>query len=200
MNGKFIVFEGIDGSGKTTQTILLTDKLKSIGFDITTTFEPGDTEIGKLIREALFLFEIDPATESLLFAADRSEHVKNVIRPALNHGGIVISDRFFLSSIVYQSYGKGLPRDWVEIINRYSIMDTIPDLTIVLDLPVDMALKRVQNANRFENLDLQEKVRKGFLDEALKNVNRIKVIDASNDVKNIKNEIEKIVLPLLEEV
>ncbi len=200
MTGKFIVFEGVDGAGKSTQTKLLADLIKGLGFGLVVTFEPGDTEVGKLIRQALFGCEIDPTTEALLFAADRAEHVRKVIQPALAEGKVVISDRFLLSSIVYQSHGKGLPREWVGMINKRPILDATPDLTIVFDLPVDTALKRVQNANRFENASLQEKVRKGFLDEAAKDPGKVKVVDASKDAESIHSEIAKLVLPLLMEV
>jgi dTMP kinase len=185
MSGFFIVFEGVDGAGKTTQIKLLYSKLIENGYGVVRTLEPGGTSAGQTIRNLVFHNEIDPVTEVFLFAADRAEHVRKVIAPALNDGKVVISDRFVLSSIVYQGYGKGLGGEFVEEINKHALDGVSPDLTIILDIPVDKALKRVQNANRFENRELQDKVRVGFLTEANKNKTKIVLIESDNEPETI---------------
>jgi len=164
--GKFIVFEGIDGAGKSTQIQKLEQRLNEHGIKTCLTFEPGDTKPGQIIRKMLFENMIDPLTEAFLFAADRTLHVRNVVLPALKKGLCVISDRFLLSSVAYQGYGKMLGAQFVKDLNTPVIGDLKPDLTIILDVQVDMSLKRVHNANRFEQKGLLEKVREGFLKEA----------------------------------
>lgn len=185
MSGFFIVFEGVDGSGKTTQINLLYSKLIEKGVDAVKTLEPGGTPAGQIIRNLVFQNEIDPITEVFLFAADRAEHVRKVIVPALREGKVVISDRFLLSSIAYQGYGKDLGAEFVENINKHALDGVSPDLTIILDVSVDKALKRVQNANRFENRELQDKVRDGFLTEANKNKTEIVIIESDKEPEMI---------------
>lgn len=198
MSGFFIVFEGVDGAGKTTQINILQKKLVANGFDVVRTLEPGGTNAGQTIRNLVFTNELDPVTEVFLFAADRAEHVRKVIAPALDAGKIVVSDRFLLSSVAYQGYGKGLGAEFVEEINKHALDGVSPDLTIILDIPVDRALKRVQNANRFENLELQSKVRDAFLTEANKNKTKIVIIDSDNDPETISQRVWEAVSQKLE--
>lgn len=198
MSGFFIVFEGIDGAGKTTQINLLMAKLEEHGFEVVRTLEPGGTIAGQTIRNLVFTNELDPVTEVFLFAADRAEHVRKVVAPALADGKIVVSDRFLLSSIAYQGYGKGLGAQFVEEINIHALDGVCPDLTIILDMPVDRALKRVQNANRFENVELQSKVRDGFLTEANKNKTKIVIIESDNDPETISRRVWTVVSQRLE--
>jgi len=192
MSGYFIAFEGIDGCGKSTQAGLLAEKLKSFEKKVILTREPGATPVGKKIREMLFTTEIDPVTEAFLFAADRSNHLKQVILPSLKKDMIVISDRYILSSIVYQGIGKGLGRDFIIRVNEPATNGLLPDLTIILDMPVDIALKRVQNANRFEQMELQKKVRNGFLKEAELSPEKIKVVNADTGINGVTERIWKL--------
>ncbi|HPF49076.1 MAG TPA: dTMP kinase [Caldisericia bacterium] len=162
--GMFVAFEGIDGCGKSTQTKLLERRLKELGKKVLLTREPGGTKVGEIIRNALFNNEIDPLTEVFLFAADRCAHINSLVKPMLDDGYIVISDRHLLSSVVYQGIAKGVGARKVLEINKYAVSNIKPNVTFVLDMPVDIALERVQNANRFESRELQGRVREGFLE------------------------------------
>lgn len=163
MSGKFIVFEGVDGAGKTTQIKLLHKKLTDIGHDCIMTYEPGDNSVGRSVREFIIERDLDAVSEALLFAFDRAVHIREVVRPAINEGKMVLCDRFLMSSLVYQGIARGLGEEWINEINSRGLGGLVPDVTLVFDIAVDMALKRVQNANRFENTSLQEKVREGFI-------------------------------------
>ncbi len=135
--GKLITFEGIDGSGKTTQIEFLADYLGSLGFDLLLLREPGGTGIGEEIRHILLDMRFEkmtPETELFLFEAARAQLVREVIRPALEEGTWVISDRFHDSSVAYQGYGRGLPVDLVQALNQLAMGETVPDLTILLEL------------------------------------------------------------------
>ncbi len=138
--GKFFALEGPDGCGKSTQLNMLAEWLKSENFEVRKTKEPTDNPIGKILRKNLGN-EIDmcPESEALLFAGDRAQHVSKEIRPQLEKGNIVITGRYLFSSLVYQSV-RGLSKEWIEEINRHAI---IPDLTIILDVPPETGLKRV---------------------------------------------------------
>jgi dTMP kinase len=196
--GKFIVLEGIDGTGKSTQSKLLASYLKSKNIDCLLTFEPGDSELGKKLREMIFSGLANPVTESYLFCADRAEHVRKVIRPVIEKGLWVISDRFVLSSIAYQGYGKNLDPNWIKMINEKAIDGLTPDLTILLDAPVELGLSRAKRDNHFENNGLLEKVREGFLLEAKKNPDIIKIVDATKSIGEIASDIEAITQKILE--
>ena len=141
---RFIVFEGIDGSGTTTQAALLAERLEARGVDVVRTREPGGTPLGEGLRRLL----LDPAshmedsTEALLYAASRAQHVAEVIRPAVHRGATVISDRFVDSTLAYQGCGRGLGVELVRSINAPAVADLLPDLTVYLDLPVAAAHRR----------------------------------------------------------
>jgi len=188
MSGYFIAFEGIDGCGKSTQAKILANKCKQIGLEPVLTREPGATTAGQSIRKILFETELNPLTEAYLFAADRAEHINNVIKPALNSDKVIISDRYLLSSIVYQGIGKGLGVDIIRDINNYAIRGINPDITLILDIPVDMALKRLHNKSRFEYLQLQETVREGFIEEASKDPNLV-IVDATGSIDDVTQSI-----------
>jgi len=163
VSGKFIVFEGVDGAGKTTQIKLLHKKLTDMGHDCIMTYEPGDNSVGRSVREFLIERDLDAVSEALLFAFDRAVHIREIVRPAIGEGKIVLCDRFLMSSLVYQGIARGLGEEWINEINSRGLGGLVPDVTLVFDIAVDTALKRVQNANRFENTSLQEKVREGFI-------------------------------------
>jgi dTMP kinase len=161
IGGFFITFEGIDGCGKSTQAKLLFENLVNLGIDVFWTKEPGGTELGKMVREILLKFngDIDTLTEFLLFASDRSYHVKEIIRE-LSKGKVVISERFKDSSIAYQGYGGGLSINFIERIHR-EITILEPDLTILLDISPLTSIKRVKNPDRIEKkgIDYLDRVR-----------------------------------------
>jgi dTMP kinase len=180
----FVVLDGIDGTGKSTQCRLLADWLRERGHEVTHCIEPGSTPVGIELRTILLGRRHDLAlrTEALLFMAARAEVVEQIIRPALAHGGIVISDRYLLANVVYQGHAGGLAVDELRKTEQFATGDLSPDLTLILDLPVESALaRRARDADRKELRDLayQERVRQGFLTEAKRDPDRIRVIDAS---------------------
>lgn len=161
--GRFIVLEGIDGSGTSTHSNKLADYLKSKNYEVIVTQEPSEGPIGKTIRDYLFHGWGSPAVHALLFAADRVEHTEKVIKPLLERGVIVISDRYIESSIVYQT-AEGLDTCWIEEINKFIVE---PDLTIYLDVDPEIALDRKKGVrDTFERVDFLKKVRKIYLERA----------------------------------
>ena len=204
MTGVFITFEGGDGSGKSTQVALLADELRSQGYSVVATREPGGTAIAEKIRDVL----LDPAnhemgdrTEALLFAAGRAEHVHHLIRPAITRGDVVISDRFMDSSVVYQGMGRGLGAPDVMGLNMWATDNLRPDLTIILDVDAGFGLDRVGNKDRIEQAspEMHNKVRQGFLQLAAADPQRYLVIDASQTVEAIAAEVLERVEELLRE-
>lgn len=198
----FITFEGIEGSGKSTQIQLLKEFFEKKAQKAFFTKEPGSSEVGKKIRSVLLNKEnkIFPQTEIFLIFADRVQHVQEIIKPNLNEGKIVISDRYFDSSIAYQGQREGV--DKTEIYELINMLDLpTPDITFLLDLPVDIGLKRAKNRaslDRFESeeISFHEGVRQNYLDLQEQNLERIVKIDAlqtpdeifSNILKKIKIE------------
>lgn len=194
MTGVFITFEGGDGSGKSTQVARLADALRARGHAVVATREPGGTPIAETIRRVL----LDPAnhemadrTEALLFAAQRAEHTFHLIRPALERGDVVISDRFMDSSVVYQGMGRGLGATDVLGLNMWATGNLKPDLTIVLDVEAEFGLDRVGDKDRIEQAsrEMHEKVRKGFLQLAAADPERYLVINAKQDIEVIAAEV-----------
>jgi len=166
--GRFIVFEGPEGAGKTTQIRLAADALKGDGCAVRVTVEPGATMLGRQVRR-LLLEKNDrvptPTAELFLYLADRAQHVAEVIRPALEAGEVVLSDRFHASTIAYQGYGRGLDVEEITRADRWARRDITPDLTILLDCPVREGLSRARGDDRFhaEDRAFHERVRAGFL-------------------------------------
>ncbi len=200
--GIFITLEGGDGAGKTTQIRLLSEALRAQGRDVVLTREPGGTPEAEKIRD--FLVKRDggdwtPMAECLLLYAARQMHVENLIKPALAEGKIVISDRFADSTRAYQSFGHGLPLETVESLNKISLGDFAPDLTFILDLPVEVGVaragKRMADDNsqedRFERIGggFHERLRQGFLEIAKRDADRCVVIDATRSVEQIAADI-----------
>jgi len=198
----FITFEGGEGSGKSTQLEKLSRALKAQGLDVLQTREPGGTEIGQLIRRTLLTGEsqsIHPLTELLLYSADRTQHVRQVIRPALEQGKTVLCDRYQDSTLVYQGYGRGLDLGTINILGQWATDDLMPQWTMLLDCPADVGLARskarleAQNSgeDRFEKeaLDFHERCRKGFLDLAKNNPERFLIVDATQDPEKVHTEI-----------
>lgn len=192
--GKFITLEGPEGAGKSTQCRALVEWLCDAGYDPVTTREPGGTELGRQIRKILLDSgsEIAPVAEILLYAADRAHHVEKVIAPALQEGKIVLCDRYFDSTMAYQGYARGLGTKIVEQINKLSVGEFIPDLTLLYDISAaeGMARKMTKALDRMEQEDLEfhERVRKGYLNIARKDPSRVKVINAGNDLHSVTEE------------
>ena len=193
---KFIVFEGIDGSGKTTQVELIAKWLESTGESLLVTKEPGGTELGAYLRNVLTGryqdIELCPEAELLLFAADRIQHVKEVIVPALLQGKTVLCDRFTASTTAYQGYGRGLNKRLVGQINRMSTAGLLPDLTVYLDLDVETALQRIAARGAGNSLDKEkvafyQKVRTGYRN-SLSSSNFV-IIKADQSIGTVTQEI-----------
>lgn len=197
-SGRFITFEGGEGSGKTTQIKLLADKLNEQGQDVIITREPGGTAEAEKIRSLLVNRDggdWTPLAEVLLLFAARSMHVEKLIKPALTAGKTVICDRFTDSTRAYQSYGHGLPIETVESINKTTLNGFEPEVTFILDLPVETGLARAgkrltedaSKEDRFEKLktDFHERLRQGYLDIAKKNPKRCMVINADDSVEAV---------------
>ncbi|MCD6254657.1 MAG: dTMP kinase [Deltaproteobacteria bacterium] len=198
----FITLEGIEGCGKTTQTHLLANWLRENKFSVVLTYEPGDTDLGNSIRSLILDSHIDlsPNTELFLYLADRIEHVRKVIKPALKGGKIVLCDRYHDATIVYQGYGRGISTEFIK--SCFDFLDfPLPDLTLLLDCPVEIGLSRIKGRrwNRLEKegIDFHRRVRKGYLNLAKEEEKRIKIIDATRPIHLIQEDIRKIVKELL---
>jgi len=195
----FISFEGIEGSGKTTQVRLLGDYLKAKGYDVLITEEPGGTEIGFRIREILLdpRSSMNPLTELLLYSASRAEHVREVIYPALMRGTIVIIDRFSDSTIAYQGYGRGIDLIIIKALDDIVAGDLKPYISFLLDIDASEGLRRntdVRKEDRFEleAIEFHERIRHGYLQIAREEPNRVKVIDASGEIEEVNKKIIKV--------
>lgn len=197
---KFITFEGIEGSGKSTQCKALYDFLVSKNFAAVLTREPGGTRAGEEIRKILIdetVAKLAAKTEILLNFAARSEHVSKLIKPALAEGKFVICDRFFDSTYAYQGDAFGIDYGEIDVIKKFAIGDFGPDITFLIDLPVETAFSRIEHRadnNRYEKLGLEfhQKVRAGFLMLAKKN-SRIRIIDGTKTQQEIFAEILKFI-------
>jgi dTMP kinase len=201
MNGFFITFEGMEGSGKSTQVGLLGSRLKEEGFDIVATREPGGTRIGELIRNITHGREnvdLTVVAEAYLMAAARAQLVREIIAPALKNGKIVIVDRFIDSSLAYQGYGRRLGVSIIEQLNKEAIKGLIPDLTIFLDVSPSVGFSRRNGTDKIDRLDLQQKdfyerVYDGYNKIIKKDKNRFLVIDSSQPIEKVAEEIWNIV-------
>jgi len=194
--GTFIAFEGGEGTGKSTQSKLLKKWLEDRGESVVLSREPGGTDLGQGLRKILLgheTGEISPRAEALLYAADRAHHVYSVIRPALADGKVVITDRYFDSSIAYQGAGRVLSPGEVARISRWATESLFPTLTIVIDLPAEIGIGRLKNPDRLEAepLAFHERVRQEFLQIARVDPERYLVVDGTQSIEAIHNEITK---------
>ena len=192
--GKFITFEGGEGSGKSTQAGRLAARLREAGAEVVLTREPGGTPLGERVRDVVLEAVPEPVTELLLFAAARAEHVAKVIRPALAHGTWVVSDRFIDSTRVYQGVLAGVSADLIAAVERESVAPTYPDLTIVLDLPAEVGVKRAEARGALSRFDAADgdyhrRLREAFLAVARAEPQRCVVIDASRDADAIADDV-----------
>ncbi len=199
--GILINFEGLDGCGKTTQIQLFTEKLKKESYKFRLFREPGGTEIGEKIRDILLDKKNDKMhslTEYLLYSASRYQLSREYLHPLINEGKIVICDRFYDSSTAYQGYARGIDLKFINTINFAATDNLIPDLTILLDIPLDIRSSRLgkKNLDRLEqeHIDFHKKVKMGFLDMAKKEKNRFNVIDGTLPIETISNKIWKFFL------
>ncbi|MEO5854341.1 MAG: dTMP kinase [Nocardioides sp.] len=195
-------FEGGEGTGKSTQSRALREWLEVEGFSVLLTFEPGDTEVGRQIRRIV----LDPATgelshrtESLLYAADKAEHVETVVLPNLAQGKVVITDRYVDSTLAYQGAGRDLDVADVEGVARWATRDLRPHLTVVLDLEPVAGLGRFEGRDRIEreSLEFHERVRAAFLTMAAANPDHYLVLDAQRQVDDLAGAIRERLRPLL---
>ncbi len=212
MAGRFITFEGVEGSGKSTQIRLAGEFLQALGLAVVVTQEPGGTPLGERIREILLNrggFDISGEAEVFLFAAARAQHADAVIRPALESGKIVLCDRFSDATIAYQAYGRGLPLESVREICRLASRGLSPHLTLLFDLPVEEGLARAlqriagregnTREDRFEreHLDFHRRIREGYLAVARQEPGRVKILDASRDIESTRQEVRSILSAFL---
>jgi dTMP kinase len=204
MRGMFISFEGPDGSGKSTHIRFLSEKLGELGYGVCVTREPGGCPISEKIREILLdcaNAEMDPVTEALLCAADRAQHVAEVIRPALARGEIVVTDRYLDSSVAYQGYGRGLGADAVAEINAPATGGLMPDVTFFMSVDSGEAARRVskREMDRFETAgaDFHDRVAEAFEAIARENPGRVVTVDASEPKPAVHAFIMGVVLERL---
>ena len=202
MTGTFIVFEGGEGAGKSTQEALLADWLEQQGHTVVRTREPGGTPAGEAIRTVLLSNEYAGLTdraEALLFAAARGEHVAQVIRPALEAGSVVVCDRYLDSSVAYQGYGRDLGAEHVRSLSLWATHGLLPDLTVLLDIDPVVGLSRVQSPDRLESepIDYHQRVRQAFLDIASTDPKRYLIVDASQSTQAIAEQIRSRVAVLV---
>ncbi len=198
IKGKFITFEGGEGSGKSTQLTRLADWLKGEGLTVITTREPGGAPSAEVIRKLLVEGDVDrwqPITEVLLHYAARAEHIAHTVIPALQDGAWVLSDRYADSTIAYQGYGHGLNRDTIDAVHGVVTGDLAPDLTLILDISVEKGLERAHGRahleDRYERMgeSFHERVRAGFLDIATQHPERCVVIDATQGMDDVTTQI-----------
>jgi dTMP kinase len=200
--GVFVCFVGGDGSGKSTQSRALGAWLESEGYVVRLTFEPGDTEVGRTLREIVLspsTGELSDRTESLLYAADKAEHVHQVVQPALDRGEVVITDRYVDSMLAYQGAGRPLDVDEVEHVARWATHDLRPHLTVVLDLEPTAGLGRFEERDRIEgeSVEFHERVRRAFLGFAESDPRHYLVVDARLPVEEISTAVAERLRPLL---
>ena len=201
-SGLFLTFEGIDGVGKTTQVNLLAQWIREeYGREVVTTFEPGDTALGRAIRTLLLNPEhtaaaVSPRAEALLYAADRAQHVHEVIAPALNRGAVVISDRYIDSSLAYQAGGRELSSEQILAMSQLATGNLWPSRTYLLDMSVEESHRRVatlrgEQPDRLEaeKESFHQRTREAFLSLAAAHPERFCVIDASQTIEQIHNEL-----------
>ena len=215
MAGQFVTLEGVDGSGKSTVLSHLGQALAAQGYPVVLTREPGGTDIGRAIRAVLLDVEstgMSPLCEAMLYAADRAQHISEVIRPGLEVGNLVLCDRFTDSTLAYQSFGRGLERAWVEQLCEVAADGLVPDKTLLLDLPVEEGFRRLahrratQDEGRREarldeeTIAFHRRVYAGYRALAEANPDRFVIVDASRPVEEVVRACLEVLAPLLASV
>lgn len=210
MKGKFITFEGIDGSGKSTQMRILADELRASGVEVVVTCEPGGTALGRALRAAFLETNetVAPMAELLSFAADRAQHVEYLIKPALAEGKIVISDRYADATFAYQGAGRGFPEEKVNQVIELATGGLKPDLTLFFDITVEEAVKRMaardenhtkKNRMDEETAEFYTRVRNAYLGIAKLEPQRLRIIDAMGSMTEIHAQVLEIVQKFLKD-
>ena len=198
--GKFITIDGVEGAGKSTQIKFICDYLEAKGVNVVLTREPGGTDLGEKIRELLLSTttkSMHSDSELLLMFAARNEHIHHKIIPALEKGDWVLSDRFTDASYAYQGGGRGLDIERIERLEHWVLKGFTPNMTLLLDIPVDLGMSRVESRGEkdrieLEELDFFERVRQAYIDRSEKYPQRIKLIDSSKSREHTSAQIEKI--------
>ena len=209
MASAFITFEGIDGCGKSTQLRMLASELRLRGREVVSTREPGGTPLGLGIRQLLLESEeqVDPLAELLLYAADRAQHVRSHVRPALDSGHVVLSDRYADATVAYQGAGRGFPNELVSELVVLATGGLMPDLTLIFDLPVDESqrrqARRTSKGHKADRLDAEDaafhtRVRDAYLRIAAAEPERVRVIDAAGSVQETQAHVMRVVMAFLE--
>lgn len=211
MPGTFITFEGIDGSGKSTQLRLLGNFLRANGCDALLTREPGGTPLGLRLRAALLdeMEEVDPLTELLVFAADRAQHVRRLLRPALEERRVVFSDRYADATVAYQGAGRGFAPQLITQIVELATEGLKPDLTLLFDVSIAESTSRTTRRSTskssstrdrldIENADFHTRVRDAYLQIALAEPDRVKLIDSSGPVEKTQARVKEVIIPFLQ--
>jgi len=193
--GKFITLEGVDGAGKTSHIEFIKEYLTNLKLNFIMTREPGGTELGEKLREILLHDEMTPKTETILMFAARNEHIEKVIRPGLTSGAIVISDRFTDASYAYQSGGKGVEDEEIDVLKDLVQKNLQPDLTFLFDLPVEVSIKRLKKTRKLDKFEKEEKdfhenVRKKYLMIAKNNPKRFSVLNSEKSIDEIQSQIK----------
>jgi len=209
LTGSFITFEGIDGCGKSTQLRLLASELRLRGLEVVQTREPGGTALGKCLRTVLLdpQIEVDPLAELLLFAADRAQHVRTLLRPAIKSGSIVLSDRYADATAAYQGAGRAFTSELIAKVIDIATGGLKPDLTFVFDLSVAECLarteRRTDGENKTDRLDAEDaafhtRVREAYLQLASNEPDRVRIVDATGSINEIHHRVLEVVIPFLE--
>ena len=201
MKGKFITLEGMDGAGKSTHIPSIIAILQSRGHGVVSTREPGGTALGERLRELLLHESMHAETETLLMFAARREHINYVIAPSLARGAYVLSDRFTDATYAYQCGAKGVAGDKIQLLERWVQADLQPDLTLLFDVPVEVSMQRLANArepDKFEreNADFFTRIRQAYLQRAIDNPARFRIIDANRPLDLVKISVEELILTL----
>ena len=200
--GAFVCFEGGEGSGKSTQARLLSDRLRAEGYVVLLTFEPGDTPVGQELRRIVLspeTGELSHRTEALLYAADKAEHVDTVVQPALDRGEVVITDRYVDTTLAYQGAGRELHLEEVEAVARWATHGLRPHLTVVMDVDPRDGLGRFEGRDRIEaeSLEFHDRARQSFLDLAAADPEHYLVLDAHGSLDDLAAAVLERVQPLL---
>jgi len=208
VSGTFISFEGIDGSGKSTQLRLLSRYLEEAGCKVVLTREPGGTPVGVRLRGALLDVheEVDPLTELLVFAADRAQHVRRVLRPAIEAGKVIISDRYADATVAYQGAGRGFSPELIAEIVELATEGLKPDLTLLFDLSVEESTartsRRLDGKNKGDRLDAEAsdfhvRVRDAYLELARAEPERVKIVETNRPAEETHKKVKEIIVPFL---
>jgi dTMP kinase len=198
--GKFITIDGVEGAGKSTQITFICDYLKAKGVNVILTREPGGTDVGEKIRTLLLsnsTGKMHADTELMLMFAARNEHIQNKIMPALKQGDWVLSDRFTDASYAYQGGGRGLDVERIAQLEQWVLQDFTPDMTLLLDVPVEIGMSRVESRGKKDRIELEatdffNRVRQAYIDRSEQFPERIKLIDSSQTVEHTKQQIKVI--------